>query len=97
VSGLASFVGRIEAGETRTVVLSLSVGVLSDSVATVRLQVREANGFDAPLIELTVPTRAPVPTPPPSLPSTDAPVVIPPPVIPPVIPPAPALTPTRGR
>lgn len=94
VSGLAAFVGRIEAGETRTVVLSLSVGVLSASVATLRLQVREANGFDAPLIELTVPTRAPVPTPPPSLPSTDAPVVIPPPVSPPVIPPAPAPTPT---
>ncbi len=87
VSGLAAFVGRIEPGGSRAVVLSLLAGALTDSVATIRLVVREANGFDADPIQLVVPTRAPVPVPA-VVPSIDPPVVIPPTVVPPVIPPS---------
>lgn len=84
VSGLAAFVGRIEPGASRRVRLALLAGPLPDSVATLRLLVREANGFDADPIVLTVRTRALVPELPAALPPVDPPVVIPPPVIPPV-------------
>jgi WD40 repeat protein len=83
VSGLAAFVGRIDPGEIRTVTLPLLAGPLPDSVATLVLRVREANGFDAPLIELRVRTRTLTVPPPATLPPIDAPPSVPPPVIPP--------------
>ncbi|MCE2802647.1 MAG: hypothetical protein P2975_02910 [Gemmatimonadota bacterium] len=86
VSGLAAFVGRLEPGAARGVTLSLLAGALPDSVATLRLRVREANGFDAEPIELTVRTRPLVPARPPAS-AVDPPIVIPPPVIPPTVPP----------
>ena len=88
VSGLAAFVGRIEPGASRAVTLALVAGALPDSVATLRLRVREANGFDAEPIELVARTRPLGPAMPAPLPMLDAPVVVPSPVIPPVIPPA---------
>jgi len=88
VSGLAAFVGRIEPGASRAVTLALVAGALPDSVATLRLRVREANGFDAEPIELVARTRPLVPAMSAPLPMLDAPVVVPPPVIRLVIPPA---------
>ncbi|MFM9014391.1 MAG: hypothetical protein ACKORK_12695 [Gemmatimonadota bacterium] len=86
VSGLATFVGRLEPGASRAVTLSLLAGALPDSVAALRLRVREANGFDAEPIELTVRTRPLVPALP-VVPAVEPPIVIPPPVIPPSVPP----------
>lgn len=57
VSGLAAFVGRLDPGASRVVTLSLVVGAFPDSVATLRLRVREANGFDAEPVEITVRSR----------------------------------------
>lgn len=85
VSGLAAFVGRIEPGESRAVVLSLLTGAHPDSVATLRLRVREANGFDTEPIVLEVRTRSLAPVLPPVPPAVDPPVVVPPPVIPPAV------------
>lgn len=88
VSGLAAFVGRLEPGASRAVTLPLLAGTLPDSVATLRLRVREANGFDAEPIELVVRTRSLVPALPIDLPFVDPSAAVPPPVTPPVIPPA---------
>jgi hypothetical protein len=86
VSGLAAFVGRLEPGASRAVTLSLLAEAIPDSVATLRIRVREANGFDAEPTELTVRTRPLVPALP-AVPAVDPPIVIPPPVVPPSVPP----------
>ena len=66
--------------------LSLLAEAIPDSVATLRIRVREANGFDAEPTELTVRTRPLVPALP-AVPAVDPPIVIPPPVVPPSVPP----------
>lgn len=88
IGGLAAFVGRIAPGTAREVVLSLVAGAgLVDTSVSVRLRIREANGFDAPLTELTLRTRArpavpsgvvPPPVPAPTSVPVSPPVVVPP-------------------
>ena len=59
IEGLRSTLGRILPGESRSVALSLTAGTtLRDTTAELRLEVREANGFNAEPLLVRVVTRA---------------------------------------
>jgi len=59
IDGLRAALGTINAGESRTVTLSVTGGAeVRDTTALLRLEVKEVNGFDASPLEIRIPTKA---------------------------------------
>lgn len=59
IEGLSASIGRIEPGESKRVSLTLVGGAtLTDGTAALQVEVKEANGFNAPPLVVRVPTWA---------------------------------------
>ena len=59
IEGLRASLGTIEPGATRAVTLTVTGGeAVKDTTAVVALEVKEANGFDAPPLTVRIPTKA---------------------------------------